>query len=84
MATFKRCNALIMRSVIRRSGAKYNIRTLPVATRCQISTFSSREAAELMVSAATPDNFKAETWSCIKATKGETTMVNAFLTSAGI
>ncbi len=77
------CKAAIIRSVISRSGAMYKIRTSPAATRCQISTFTSREAAELIVSAATPASFSAATWSCISATSGETTIVSPCFTSAG-
>ena len=77
------CNAPIIRSVISRSGLRYNSRTSPAATRFQIATLSSREAAELMVSAATPASFSAATWSCMRATRGETMIESPPFTSAG-
>jgi len=37
-----------------------------------------------MVSAATPASFKADTWSSIKATSGETTIATPWRIRAGI
>ena len=45
---------------------------------------ASRSFAELMQSAATPASRSADTWSCIRAIKGDTTTVSPSMTRAGI
>ena len=75
--------ALSIRSVMRRSGARYSSLVWPVVTRRQTSTFCSRSWPELMASAPTPARRSACTWSCMSAIRGDTTIVRPLISKAG-
>ena len=68
-----------------RSGETYSSRSVPSAARCMTPSFVAWSCWALTSAtwSATPRAWSASTWSCIRATSGETTTVRSERMSPG-